>query len=262
MTGYDFENIKLEIENNIATLTINRAEQMNALNTETLEEISEALDKVEEDGARCLIITGAGEKAFVSGADIKEMADDSPKEALEYGELGHKLYERLGEMAVPSIAAVNGFALGGGCELSLACDLRVASENATFGQPETDFGIIPGWGGTQRLSRIVGQTVAMDMILTADRISAEKALKIGLVNEVVPQEELMDKVKEKAQSIAGKSKIPIKTAKELIRASNETSLQTGLKMERIAFANLFDTHDQKEGMEAFMEKRKPEFKDE
>lgn len=255
-----YENIRMEIEDNVATIFIERPESMNALNTDTLEELCDAGEKAEAKGSRCLILTGAGDKAFVSGGDIKEMVNESPKKALERSKLSQKVGRMLEKASIPSIAAINGYALGGGCELTLACDLRIASENAVFGQPETGLGIIPGSGGTQRLPRKVGQPIAMDMILTGERISAKRALKLGLVNEVVSQDELMDRVREKAQKIAEKSKIPIQTAKNLIRVSEETGLRAGLELERKAFANLFDTEDQEEGMQAFLKKESRNFK--
>lgn len=261
MSKNSFGNIKLELENNIATIIIDRPEKMNALNTTTLKEMSNALDQVEMENTKCLIITGAGKKAFAAGADIKEMADASSKEALEYSRLGHGLYQRLEKISIPTIAAINGYALGGGNELGLSCDIRIAAENAVFGQPETNLGIIPGWGGTQRLTREIGQANAMNMILVGDRLSAEEALRIGLVSEVVSKEKLMEKAREKAQTIAEKSNIPIKKAKNLIRLCRETNLQTGLEMEIETFSNLFNTYDQKEGMEAFLNNRDPDFRD-
>lgn len=256
-----YKNINLEIKEEIATITIDRPKLTNALNADAVSEVFDALNEIEESEARCIILTGAGEKAFIGGADLKEIVDKSVSEATEFTELGHKVTKKLEKMPIPTIAAINGFALGGGCEFSLACDMAIAAESAQIGQPEITIGIVPGWGGTQRLVKRVGIAKAKELILTGKKISAEEAHKIGLVNAVVPDDKLMDKVRELATEIASKSKVAIKAGKDLINAAAETSLEIGLEMERKTWANLFDTEDQKEGMLAFFEERKPEFKD-
>lgn len=256
-----YEDINLEIEEGIATITINRPESMNAMNTETVSEVLEALDEIEDSGARCIILTGAGEKAFIGGADISEMVDKSVAEATEFTELGHKATRKLEKMPIPTIAALDGFTLGAGCEISLACDMIIAAESAEIGQPEINLGIVPGWGGTQRLAKRVGTAKAKELVLTGKRIPAEEAYETGLVNDVVPDDELMEKVNELAEEIASKSKVAIKAGKDLVNAAAETSLETGLELEQITWAKLFDTEDQEEGMEAFLENREPGFKD-
>lgn len=256
----DFDNVLLETEENITLVTINRPESMNSLNTKTLNELLKVLRKVGSDeGVKCVILTGSGNKAFVSGADIDELVDKSVEEAIEFSELGHEVLRKLETMSIPSIAAVNGHALGGGNELALACDIRIAAEGAKFGQPEIKLGIVPGFGGTQRLPKEVGSAVAAEMILTGGEIKADEAHEIGLVNEVVPRNRVMERSKELARKIASKSKISIQTSKDLINASIETSLETGLERERKEFGRLFDTKDQKEGMQAFLEGREPHF---
>lgn len=254
-------NVRVEIENGIGTLTIDRPESRNALNTEVIEELIEKLEMLGERDLACLILTGSGDKAFIAGADIQEMVNKSVSEAAEYARLGHNLGMKLEKMPIPTIAAVNGVALGGGTELALACNLCIAAEDAVFGQPEINLGITPGWGGTQRLPRVIGPVKAMEMILTGEKIEVDEAEKMGMVNEVVPKEELLDRAKVLAEKIARRSKISIRLAMELVNTSMETSLENGLELERKTWPSLFDTHDQKEGMEAFLEKRKPKFRD-
>jgi enoyl-CoA hydratase len=256
-----YENISLSVEEGIAILKVNRPKVLNALNRATLLEIQRALKELEKDpGVRVLIITGEGEKAFVAGADISEMAPMNPKEALEFSKLGHETLSLLEEFPSPVIAAVNGYALGGGLELVLACDIILASENARLGLPEVTLGICPGFGGTQRLPRLIGKARAKELIFTGEMIDAKKAYEYGIVNKVVPQDKLLDEAKEIARKIAKNGPLAVRTAKRLVEMGLETSLRNGETMEMEAWANLFATEDQKEGMRAFLEKRKPEFK--
>jgi enoyl-CoA hydratase len=256
-----YENISLSMEEGIAILKVNRPKVLNALNRATLLEIQRALKELEKDpGVRVLIITGEGEKAFVAGADISEMAPMNPKEALEFSKLGHETLSLVEEFPCPVIAAVNGYALGGGLELVLACDIILASENARLGLPEVTLGICPGFGGTQRLPRLIGKARAKELIFTGEMIDAKKAYEYGIVNKVVPQDKLLDEAKEIARKIAKNGPLAVRTAKRLVEMGLETSLRNGEAMEMEAWANLFATEDQKEGMKAFLEKRKPEFK--
>jgi len=208
---------------------------------------------------RAVVLTGAGDRAFAAGADIKEMEAMTVSEAQAWGELGHEAGRLLETMPKPTIAAVNGFALGGGCELALACDVRHASENAKLGQPEVNIGIVPGWGGTQRLARAVGIGIAKELVYTGRIVDAEEALHIGLVNAVFPREELMEKALELARALAAKSPLVLAAAKELLNRSLQGDLDEGLRDEARRFAELFASEDQKEGMRAFVEKREPRF---
>jgi enoyl-CoA hydratase len=210
--------------------------------------------------ARVLVLTGAGERAFAAGADIREMADMSVLEAHAWGALGHECGRLLESMPKPTIAAVNGFALGGGCELALACDIRYASDRAKFGQPEIDLAVIPGWGGTQRLARAVGAALAKDMILTGRTIDAQEALRIGLVSAAYPAAELLERTFESATALAGKSAVALSAAKDAANRALQGDLGAGLSYEAILFSALFATEDQKEGMRAFVEKRDPQFR--
>jgi enoyl-CoA hydratase len=211
-------------------------------------------------GARVVVLTGAGDRAFAAGADIKEMADMTVLEAHAWGSLGHECCRLLESMPKPTLAAVNGFALGGGCELALACDLRYASETAKFGQPEINLAVIPGWGGTQRLARAIGPALAKDMILTGRSIDARDALRLGLVSGVYPAGELLERVLETAAGLAKKSSVALSAAKDTTNRALQGDLGAGLSYEAILFAALFATEDQKEGMSAFAEKREPNFK--
>ncbi len=256
-----YETISVSLEEGIAILKINRPKVLNALNRATLLEIQRALKELEKDPeVRVLIITGEGEKAFVAGADISEMAPMNPKEALEFSKLGHETLSLIEEFPSPVIAAVNGYALGGGLELVLACDIILASENARLGLPEVTLGICPGFGGTQRLPRLIGKARAKELIFTGEMIDAKKAYEFGIVNKVVPQDKLLDEAKEIARKIAKNGPLAVRAAKRLVEKGLETSLRSGEAMEIEAWANLFATEDQKEGMKAFLEKRKPEFK--
>jgi enoyl-CoA hydratase/carnithine racemase len=253
-----YETLLLTKENGYALIQINRPQVLNALNSQVLKDIYNALFEMDhDDEMKCSIITG-NEKAFAAGADIKEMADKNGKQMFSDNQFDS--FYKIRSIKKPIIAAVNGFALGGGCELVMACDIIIASETAKFGQPEINLGVIPGMGGSQRLTRAVGKYRAMEILLTGDMFSAEDALKWGLINKVVPSEFLIEEAKLLAKKIAGKPLIAVQTAKEVINKANELSLHEGLDYERKKFAELFDTEDQKEGMKAFVEKRKPVWK--
>ena len=248
--------VKYEQKDQVAVLTIDRPEALNALNTQVLCDLDEAIAKVEQaDDVRVVILTGAG-RSFVAGADIGEMKGFSAIDGKQFGVHGGSIFLRLENLSKPVIAAVNGFALGGGCELAMACDIRLASEKAKFGQPETGLGITPGFGGTQRLPRIVGVSKAMELILTAKTIGAEEAKAIGLVSEVYPAEELMDKAMELAQAICANAPIAVAESKRCIRMGMQTDISTGAAFEAEAFGVTCGTEDKNEGMGAFLEKRK------
>lgn len=256
----DYSNLSLTKDGNVAILAINRPNAMNALNTELLLELDMALENLNEDSEIFVIIlTGEG-KAFVAGADISEMKDKTPEAARSFGMLGSKIFRRLELMEKPVIAAVNGYALGGGCELAISCDIIIAGEKAKFGQPEVGLGITPGFAGTQRLPRIIGIKKAKELIFTGGMIGAQEAEKIGLVNRVVPQEELMTTAMEMAKTIASKGQIAVRYAKAAINRGIETDMDTGNAIETDLFALCFANDDQKEGMTAFLGKRKAEFK--
>ena len=255
-----FENIEVAREEHLALFTLNRPKSLNALNRATLAELSRAIDEVAADRTvRALILTGAGEKAFAAGADISEMANLSAPEALEFSRAGHSVADQLEALPIPTIAAVNGFALGGGCELAMACDLIVASEKARFGQPEVSLGVIPGFGGNGRLTRAVGVQRARELIFTGDVVDAQSALALGLVVAVVPPDQLMPRCRELAGRIAQKGPLAIAQAKRVLRDGADLTLDAANALERQAFAALFGSSDQKEGMRAFLEKRAPVF---
>lgn len=258
----DFKHLDVEIKDQIAVVTINREKVMNALNHDVIIELHQFFSShwMNRD-FRCVIITGAG-RAFVAGADIKELSELDAPGAAGTSEIGQYLMKTIENFPCPVIAAVNGFALGGGCELAMACDIRLAAESAKLGQPEINLGIIPGYGGTQRLPRLVGRGKAKQLIFTGDMISAADALKFGLVDEVYPDGELMDKAMELAKKIIAKSAASIKAAKQVINRGMDISLSTAADLERGAFGYIFGTADSKEGMKAFLEKRKPLFKHE
>ncbi|GAB3422814.1 enoyl-CoA hydratase-related protein [Haloparvum alkalitolerans] len=254
------DTVTLEIDDaGVATVTVDRPESLNALNVPTLEALEDALAEAREAEARALVLTGAGEKAFVAGADISYMRDLSTPEAQAYAELGHRIASGLAEFPAPTIAAINGYAFGGGCELAIACDLRVASERATLGQTEVELGIVPGWGGTQRLPRLVGDETARRLIFFGDRVDATDAHEMGLVGEVVAHDQLEDRVAELAGELAAGPRHALAAAKESINAGYEGSREAGLAFERRTWAGLFGTRDQREGMDAFLDKRDPEF---
>jgi enoyl-CoA hydratase len=254
----DFKNIVVEIKEKVGIIKMNRPEALNALNTETLHELSKAMHDLcfENENVRVIIITGEG-KAFVAGADIAEMKDMSAMEARKFSELGQRVFHFIATQEKPVIASVNGFALGGGCELALACDIRIASDKAKIGQPEVNLGVIPGFAGTQRLSRLVGTAKAKEMIFTGDMIDAQTALSIGLVNQVVPADQLMSVCLELANKIASKGPTAVKLAKTVINRGIQADLSTGSAYEKEAFGLCFATGEPKEGMSAFLEKRKP-----
>ena len=256
-----YENILFNVEEGIATITFNRPKAMNALNSALLGELSQALDQVAGDEQiRVLVLTGAGDKAFVAGADIKELAVLSPLQAKLVVQKGQGIINKIGSLTIPAIAAVNGYALGGGMEMALGCDFIYASENAGLGLPETTLGLIPGYGGTQRLPRLIGANQAKEMIYTGKMISAQQALAMGLVNKVFPAEELMPAVMKTARSIAEKGKVSIRAAKEAVNFGLNVDLATGLKMEQDGFVTCIISEDAKEGTGAFIEKRKAVFK--
>lgn len=250
--------VEVTKQGNIGIITMNRPEALNALSSAVFADLSKALDVCENDNdIYVVIVTGAG-RSFVAGADISEMASMNVEEGLAFSELGNNLMMRVDLFPKPTIAAVNGFALGGGCELALACDIRVASEKAKFGQPEVGLGIIPGFGGTQRMARIIGTGPAMELIYTADTIDAKRAMEIALVNHVVPAEELMDFAMAMATKIATKAQVAIRTSKLAIRRGIDCDINTAATYEALAFATCFSTEDQKDAMQAFVEKRKLE----
>ena len=239
------EFITYEVEGQIGIITINRPKALNALNSAVLDELDKTLDAVDQEAIRCLILTGAGEKSFVAGADIGA-----------FGKKGNDVFRKLETFPIPVIAAVNGFALGGGCEISMSCDIRICSENAVFGQPEVGLGITPGFGGTQRLARIVGTGKAKEMIYGARNIKAEEAYRIGLVNNVYPAEELMPAAKKLASTIARNAPIAVRNCKRAINEGIQVDMDQAIVIEEKLFGSCFETCDQKEGMNAFLEKRK------
>ena len=251
----------LEKQDRVCLVKINHPEALNALNTVILQELDRAFDEIAADPETdVVILTGEG-RSFVAGADIAEMSVMKAEEGRRFGELGAAVFRKIELMAKPVIAAVNGFALGGGCELAMACDIRIASDNAKFGQPETGLGILPGFGGTQRLARLVGKGRAKELIFTCDMIDANEAYRIGLANKVVPQAELLDTCKAMAEKIMSKGSYAISLAKEAINTGTETDLSSGLTLEADLFGLAFSTDDKKEGMTAFLEKRKANLTD-
>ncbi|MEY7849245.1 enoyl-CoA hydratase/isomerase family protein [Natrarchaeobius sp. A-rgal3] len=254
-----WETVRLEIEDDVATLSIDRPDALNALNVETLEAMIDALFEAAEEDVRALVLTGAGEDAFIAGADIAHMQDLPVEEAREWVDLGHEVADALESFPAPTIAAINGYAFGGGCEMALACDFRIAAESAVVGNTEIDLGIIPGWGATQRLPRVVGDETARRMIFLGERLDAESAAEAGLVGEVVPDDDLETVATELAKRLAAKPAVALRAAKESINQGYEGSQTSGLDYEKRAFAGLFGTHDQREGIDAFLEDRDPEF---
>ena len=252
------EFITYEVEGQIGIITINRPKALNALNSAVLDELDKTLDAVDQEAIRCLILTGAGEKSFVAGADIGEMSTLTKAEGEAFGKKGNDVFRKLETFPIPVIAAVNGFALGGGCEISMSCDIRICSENAVFGQPEVGLGITPGFGGTQRLARLVGTGKAKEMIYGARNIKAEEAYRIGLVNNVYPAEELMPAAKKLASTIARNAPIAVRNCKRAINEGLQVDMDQAIVIEEKLFGDCFETHDQKEGMSAFLEKRKVE----
>ncbi|WP_027718115.1 enoyl-CoA hydratase-related protein [Desulfovirgula thermocuniculi] len=255
-----WNNILVEKDGHTAVLTVNRPQVLNALNAETLLEIDKAVDELAADPAvRVIIITGAGEKAFVAGADIAFMSKLTPLEARDFARLGQRVLGKIENLPKPVIAAVNGYALGGGCELAMACDIRVASEKAKFGQPEVNLGLIAGFGGTQRLTRLVNPGIAKEILFTGDMIDAETARRIGLVNHVVPAEELMAFCKSLASRIASRGPVAVRLTKEAVNEGLEMDLEKALAHEADLFGLVFATSDREEGISAFLAKRQPQF---
>lgn len=250
------EFIKYETEGQIALLTIDRPKALNALNSNVLEELDQAIDAVDLQVVRVLIITGSGEKSFVAGADIAEMSNLTKEEGFAFAKKGNDIFRKIESLPIPVIAAVNGFALGGGCELSMACDIRICSENAVFGQPEAGLGITPGFGGTQRLARIIGIGRAKELIFSTSNIKADEAYRVGLVNHVYPVEELLPQAKKLASKIAANAPIAVRNCKKAINDGLQTDIDSAIVIEENLFSDCFETHDQKEGMGAFLEKRK------
>jgi len=255
-----YENLLLDVSDRVATVTINRPKSLNALNPATMRELKAALeDLAGREDAGVVLLTGAGEKAFVAGADIQEMRGFTPVQALEFALFGQGILELIERLPQPVIGAINGFALGGGCELAMACDLLIAAETAKFGQPEVNLGIIPGYGGTQRLPRLVGRNLAKELVLTGEMITAQRAYEIGLVNRVVPPAELMNAARETAAKILSKGPVAIRTAKMAMNRGLDLDLSNACALEANAFAVGFATSDRIEGMTAFLEKRKAVF---
>lgn len=256
-----YNNIVFDVQEGIATIKFDRPKALNALNSDLLDEFCDALDKLAADESiRVLILTGSGEKSFVAGADIKELANCNPLSGKLFSRKGQLIISKLQELAIPVIAAVNGFALGGGSEIALASDFIYASETANFGLPEITLGIIPGFGGTQRLPRLIGMNRAKELIFTGKMISAQKAYEMGLVNKVLPADQLMGEVLKTAKNIAAKGKIALRAAKQAVNSGMNVDLGTGLSIEADSFALCMTSEDSKEGLNAFIEKRKAEFK--
>jgi enoyl-CoA hydratase len=256
-----YENVLFEIEDGVGVLTFNRPKVLNALDARTIAELGDVVGRVEGDRAvKALVLTGAGEKAFVAGADIAAMSTMPPLEARRFAETAHGILARMEGLPIVTIAAVNGFALGGGCEVAMACDLVYASDKARFGQPEVNLGLIPGFGGTQRLTRRVGIGRALEMVTTGDMYDAARAKEIGLALEVVPAGELLGFAKSQARKIASKGPVAVAMAKRAVREGADADIRTANELERQAFAALFGTEDAKEGMKAFVEKRPAAFK--
>ncbi len=256
----NFETLLFEKRENIGIVSINRPSSMNSLNSKVLDELDRLFDEIKRDkDIYVVVLTGMG-KAFVAGADIPEMKDKNTLEAKEFADKGLNLFRKIELMEKPVIAAVNGFALGGGCELAMCCDIRIGSNKAKFGQPEVGLGITPGFGGTQRLPRLVGEGRAKEIIFTCDIIDAEEAYRIGLLNKIVAAEELMEKSLEMASKIASKGQIAVRHSKTSINIGIETNLDSAMEIEASLFSMCFSTEDQKEGMGAFLEKRHPEYK--
>jgi len=257
----EYKNILFKIEEQIATITFNRPKVLNALNEASLKELSDAIDKVAGDeDIRVLILTGAGDKSFVAGADITEFLKFNALKAKIFSEMGHGIVNKLQELPIPVLGAVNGFALGGGCEIVIACDFIYASENAMFGLPEINLGIIPGFGGTQRLPRLIGKNRAKEMIFTGKMIPAAEAQSMGLVNKVCAQDQLMDEVLKVAKIIISKGRVSLRAAKQAINNGMDVDLKTGCRIETDAFAVCLASPDAKEGTQAFLEKRAADFK--
>lgn len=247
--------VDYEVKGNYAVITINREKALNALNSEVLEDLDKVLDGIDPDTVRAVVLIGAGEKSFVAGADIGEMSTLTKAEGEAFGKKGNDIFRKLETCPIPFIAAINGFALGGGCEIAMSCDIRIASENAMFGQPEVGLGITPGFGGTQRLARLVGPGMAKQLIYTARNIKADEALRIGLVNAVYPAEELLAEAEKLAGMIAGNAPIAVRACKKAINEGLELPMDEAIALEEKLFGSCFESEDQKEGMANFLRKK-------
>jgi enoyl-CoA hydratase len=257
------DNLQIAREGPIALLTVNRPQVLNALNGQTLVELGQAAEDLRRDAAtRVVIVTGAGEKAFVAGADISELAELAPAQAQDRALLGQRVFGAVEQMGKPVIAAINGFALGGGCELAMACTLRIAADTARLGQPEVNLGIPPGFAGTQRLSRLVGKGAALDLLLTGRHVSAEEALRIGLVNRVVPAADLLTAARALATELAAKAPLAVRYIIDAVHRGSDVPFAEGAYLEASLFGLAFSTADMREGTRAFLDKRKPAFKGE
>jgi enoyl-CoA hydratase len=252
-----FENLLIERDDAVAVVTFNRPKVLNALNTQTLTELASAFEAFKKDeGVRAIVLTGAGEKSFVAGADINELATQTPIEGKEHARRGQQIFDAIENLGKPVIAAVNGFALGGGCELAMACTIRLAADTARFGQPEINLGIIPGYAGSQRLPRLVGKGIALEILLTGDMVSAQRAYEIGLVNRVVPAGELMTEAKKLAHALASKAPIATRYILEAVNQGLDAPFAVGEFLETSLFGAIASSSDMKEGTRAFLEKRK------
>lgn len=248
--------IELEHKGDIAILTINRPEALNALNDEVILQLDKVLDSIDPSSVRCLIVTGAGQKAFVAGADIAQMSGLTKSGGEAFGKHGNDVFRKLETLPIPTIAAVNGFALGGGCELSMSCDIRLCAETAVFGQPEVGLGITPGFGGTQRMARLIGSGKAKELLYTARNIKAPEALSVGLVQAVYPADQLMAEAEKMASRIAGNAPIAVRACKKAVNDGLQVDMDAAMVVEEKLFGSCFETRDQKNAMSAFVEKRK------
>ena len=252
------EYIKLAVDGNVGVLTVNRPAALNALNDQVIRELNEALDAIDLDTVRCLVVTGEGQKAFVAGADIGQMSGLTKAEGEAFGKLGNDVFRKLETLPIPTIAAVCGFALGGGCELAMSCDIRLCSDTAVFGQPEVGLGITPGFGGTQRMARLIGMGRAKELLYTARKVKAPEALAIGLVQGVYPVEQLMEEALKMAARIAGNAPIAVRATKKAVNDGLQVDMDRAIEIEEQLFGSCFETEDQKNAMGAFLEKRKPD----
>lgn len=248
--------VELEHKGDIAVLSINRPEALNALNDEVIQQLDKVLDSIDPSSVRCLIVTGAGQKAFVAGADIAQMSGLTKSEGEAFGKHGNDVFRKLETLPIPTIAAVNGFALGGGCELSMSCDIRLCADTAVFGQPEVGLGITPGFGGTQRMARLIGPGKAKELIYTARNIKAPEALSAGLVQAVYPADQLMAEAEKMASRIAGNAPIAVRACKKAVNDGLQVDMDAAMAVEEKLFGSCFETRDQKNAMSAFVEKRK------
>ena len=249
--------VNIDLQGAVAVLTIDRPKALNALNPEVLADLKAAFEGIDQNTVRCVVLTGSGDKSFVAGADIGSMSTMTKAEGEAFGKLGNDIFLMIESFPLPVIAAVNGFALGGGCEIAMSCDIRLCSDNAMFGQPEVGLGITPGFGGTQRLARLVGMGMAKQMLYTARNIDAAEALRIGLVNAVYPQTELMDAAKKMAATIAKNAPIAVRACKKAVNEGIQVSIDKAVAIEEKLFGDCFETHDQVEGMACFLSKEKP-----